>query len=47
MVSDRLYGVDGDLGLSEHIIIHTFFSSFIKGPEMFLEGTLALPDGSN
>lgn len=47
MVSDKFYGVDGDLGLSEHVIIHTFFFSFIKGPEMFFEEALALPDGSN
>lgn len=43
MVSDRLY--EGSLGLIKCIIIHSFIHSFIKGPEMFLEETLALLDG--
>lgn len=34
-----------DLGLTEYVIIHSFFSSFFKGPETFLEETLGLHDG--
>lgn len=40
-------GCGEDLGLTEYVIIHSFFSSVIKGPETFLEETLGLHDGPN